>query len=79
MPTLTVYTTTWCGYCARLKRQLVEAGIAYHEVDVELVPEAADLVERINDGNRTVPTVVFPDGTCATNPSLAQVQARLGD
>lgn len=79
MPTLTVYTTTWCGYCARLKRQLAEAGIAYDEVDVELVPEAADLVERINEGNRTVPTVLFPDGTSATNPSLAQVQARLAN
>jgi mycoredoxin len=76
-PTLTMYTTTWCGYCRRLKSQLDSAGIAYDEVDVEQVPEAASFVEQVNGGNRTVPTVLFPDGTAATNPSLAQVQARL--
>jgi mycoredoxin len=75
--TLTMYTTTWCGYCRRLKSQLDAAGIAYDEVDVEQVPDAAALVERINGGNRTVPTVVFPDGSAATNPSLAEVRARL--
>ena len=32
----------------------------------------------VNGGNQTVPTVVFPDGTAATNPSLAEVKTRLG-
>lgn len=77
MPDLTMYTTTWCGYCRRLKSQFDSAGIAYREVDVEQVPDAADLVERINGGNRTVPTLVFPDGSTATNPSLDEVRARL--
>ena len=77
-PTLTMYTTTWCGYCRRLKSQLDAAGIAYDEVDVEQVPDAAAFVESVNGGNRTVPTLVFPDGSAATNPSLAEVQARLG-
>ncbi len=77
MPALRMYTTTWCGYCRRLKSQLDAAGIAYDEVDVEQVPDAAALVEQINGGNRTVPTLVFPDGSAATNPSLAEVQARL--
>jgi mycoredoxin len=76
--TLTMYTTTWCGYCRRLKSQLESAGISYDEVDVEQVPDAAAFVESVNDGNRTVPTVVFPDGSAATNPSLAEVRARLG-
>lgn len=75
---LTMYTTTWCGYCRRLKSQLDAAGIDYSEVDVEQVPDAAAFVESVNDGNRTVPTVVFPDGSAATNPSLAQVRERLG-
>lgn len=75
--TLTMYTTTWCGYCRRLKSQLDSAGIGYDEVDVERVPEAAAFVESVNGGNRTVPTVVFPDGSAATNPSLAQVRERL--
>jgi len=75
---LTMYTTTWCGYCRRLKSQLTEAGIAFNEVDVEQHDDAAAFVEQVNGGNRTVPTLVFPDGSAATNPSLAEVQRRLG-
>lgn len=76
--TVTMFTTTWCGYCRRLKAQMDDAGIAYREVDVEVHPEAAELVERVNGGDRTVPTVLFPDGTAATNPSLREVAGRLG-
>lgn len=75
--TVTMFTTTWCGYCRRLKTQLDASGIGYTEVDVEEQPDAAALVEQLNDGNRTVPTVLFPDGSAATNPSVAQVRARL--
>ncbi|NCT89539.1 mycoredoxin [Cellulomonas sp. APG4] len=76
--TVTMFTTTWCGYCRRLKSQMESAGVSYTEVDVEQVPEAAALVEQVNGGNRTVPTLLFPDGSAATNPSLAEVQRRLG-
>jgi mycoredoxin len=76
--TITMYTTTWCGYCRRLKTQLASAGIAYTEIDVEDHEDAASLVESLNGGNRTVPTVLFPDGSAATNPSLVEVQAHLG-
>ena len=75
--TITMFSTTWCGYCRRLKGQLDRAGIGYTEVNIEEVPKAADYVMQVNGGNQTVPTVVFPDGTAATNPSLAEVKARL--
>ena len=74
---LTVYSTTWCGYCHRLMSQMDREGIAYTKVDIEDDPSAADYVMQVNGGNQTVPTVVFPDGTAATNPSLAEVKARL--
>jgi mycoredoxin len=74
---LTMYTTTWCGYCSRLKADLHRAGIEYTEVDIERVDGAADVVMSVNGGNRTVPTVVFPDGTALTNPSVTDVAARL--
>ena len=77
MPALTMYSTTWCGYCHRLKGQLKRAGIEFTEVDIERVPDAAKLVEKINNGNQTVPTVVFADGSAMTNPSLAQVGEKL--
>ena len=75
---ITMYSTPWCGYCQRLKGQLDRAGIAYAEVDVEQNPTAAEFVMSVNDGNRTVPTVTFPDGSALTNPSLAQVRAKIG-
>ena len=74
---ITMFTTTWCGYCSRLKSQLDKAGIGYTEVNVEEVDGTSELVMSLNGGNRTVPTVLFPDGSASTNPSLAQVQARL--
>lgn len=76
--TVTMFSTTWCGYCRRLKGQLDDAGVTYREVDVEQHPDAAAFVEQVNGGNRTVPTVLFPDGTAATNPSLRDVTQRLG-
>jgi mycoredoxin len=77
MAQLTMYSTTWCGYCRRLKLQLDEAGITYREVDIERDPAAARFVEGVNGGNQTVPTLRFPDETTATNPSFAEVQKRL--
>jgi len=74
---LTMYSTTWCGYCRRLKLQLDQAGLAFREVDIERDDEAAKFVEGVNGGNQTVPVIEFPDGRTATNPSLAQVQAGL--
>jgi mycoredoxin len=74
---MVIYTTAWCGYCHRLKRQLERAAVPFREVDIENDPAAADFVMSVNEGNAVVPTVVFADGSVSTNPSLADVQARL--
>jgi len=75
--TITMYSTPWCGYCRGLKGALDRDGIAYTEVNIERHPDGADYVMSVNGGNQTVPTIVFPDGTAATNPSLAEVRKRL--
>ncbi|WP_369253510.1 mycoredoxin [Geodermatophilus amargosae] len=75
--TVTMYTTTWCGYCVRLKKLMQVEGIDYAEVDIERDAGAADVVMQANGGNRTVPTLVFADGSALTNPSIDQVKARL--
>jgi mycoredoxin len=72
-----MYTTPWCGYCHRLKSQLDREGISYDVVDIEQDPAAVEIVMSANNGNQTVPTLVFIDGTAATNPSLGQVKAKL--
>jgi mycoredoxin len=77
MSTLTMYTTTWCGYCVRLKASLQREGIEFAEVNIEQDEAAADLVQQVNGGSRTVPTVVFADGSALTNPSIAQIKAKL--
>ena len=75
--TVTMFSTTWCGYCRVLKQALDREGIAYSEVNIENEPGAADFVMQVNGGNQTVPTVLFPDGSALTNPSLGQVKAAL--
>ena len=74
---LTVYTTSWCGFCHRLKTVLKSDGISYDEIDIEQDPTAAEFVGSVNGGNRTVPTVKFADGSTLTNPNGAQVKAKL--
>jgi mycoredoxin len=75
--TVTMYTTTWCGYCVRLKKLMQLEGIDYVEVDIEADEQAADVVMNANGGSRTVPTLVFPDGSALTNPNIDQVKAQL--
>ena len=74
---VTMYTTTWCGYCFRLKKLMQREGIPFAEVDIEADASAAEVVMAANGGNRTVPTLVFTDGTALTNPSIEQVKTQL--
>ena len=75
--TVTMFSTSWCGYCRRLKSQMDREGIGFTEVDIEGDPTSADFVMAVNGGNQTVPTLLFPDGSAATNPSIQQVRDRL--
>ena len=72
-----MYSTSWCGFCKRLKSQLADLGVTFDEINIEEVPGTAEIVEKINGGNRTVPTLVFSDGSAMTNPSAKDVVAQL--
>ncbi|MYS18690.1 mycoredoxin [Streptomyces sp. DvalAA-14] len=78
---VTMYSTSWCGYCRRLKSQMDREGIAYTEINIEQDPASAKFVEEANGGNQTVPTLLIssPTGTSTTltNPSVAQVKLAL--
>ena len=76
--TIIMFSTTWCGYCQRLKAQMTREGIAYTEIDIEHDPESAAFVESVNGGNQTVPTLLFPDGSALTTPPIAAVKAKVG-
>lgn len=77
-PELTLYTTSWCPFCIRLKTGLARAGQDYAEIDIEDHPEAAEFVGSVNGGNHVVPTALFADGSTATNPSVGDVLTKLG-
>lgn len=72
-----MFSTVWCGYCQRLKAQMMREDIPFTEIDIEHNSAAANFVETANAGNQTVPTVVFPDGTTMTNPPYKEVVAKL--
>lgn len=72
-----MYSTSWCGYCHRLSSQLEREGIPYRVIDIEQDLAAAEFVMSVNGGNQTVPTVVFPDGSALTNPTIMQVKSKL--
>ncbi len=74
---LTMYSTTWCGYCHRLRTQLDREKIEYTVIDIERDPAAADYVMSVNGGNQTVPTIKFPDGSTLPNPTIVQVKEKL--
>ena len=74
--TITMYSTPWCGYCRRLKRQFDEAGIAYQEVDVDATPGFDERIIAASGGYRTVPTVEVGE-QLLVNPTLKEVEAAL--
>jgi mycoredoxin len=75
--TITMYSTPWCGYCKRLKVALESDGIHFVEVDITQDAEAERFVIGVNDGDATVPTLRFADGSVLTNPTAAQVRKQL--
>lgn len=75
--TVTMFTTSWCGYCRNLKKAMDADGISYREVNIEDVEGTAEIVESVNSGNQTVPTLLFADGSAVTNPRIEQVRERL--
>ena len=77
MAEITVYGAMWCGDCRRAKRVLDGHGARYRWIDVEEDPAAADRVRRINRGLRTIPTILFPDGSILVEPTDEELTAKL--
>lgn len=73
-----LYGTSWCGDTRRARRVLDENHIQYRWIDIDLDPEARRYVEEVNHGNRSVPTILFPDGSTLVEPSTDQLSRKLG-
>jgi glutaredoxin-like protein len=75
---ITVYGTTWCPDCTRSKRCLDRHGIAYEWRDIEKNAADREHVVQVNHGARSVPTIVFPDGSVLVEPSDTELERKLG-
>jgi mycoredoxin len=76
--TIIVYATSWCGDCRRAKKFMDEHGIAYELVDIDHNAGAEAFVKQVNRGNRSVPTIVFPDGSILVEPRTSQLAEKFG-
>ena len=74
---ITMYSADWCGDCRRSKRLLNELNVPYTLIDVDTDESAAEKVIEINGGMRSIPVIVFDDGTHLTEPSDAVLKEKL--
>lgn len=74
---ITVYGTKWCPDCHRACRILDKRDIPYIYIDINRDKQACDYVEQVNHGNRSVPTIQFPDGDILVEPSNSTLNAKL--
>ena len=74
MTPVTMFSTVWCGYCRRLKRQMEDEGIEFREVDLDNDPSHDDRIIEATGGYRTVPTLEI-QGRLLVNPSIGEVRA----
>jgi thioredoxin reductase (NADPH) len=75
---ITVYSTVWCKDCKQAKKFFGEQRIPYINIDIEHDAEAMAFVEKVNNGKRIVPTIIFPDGDILVEPTSAQLAGKLG-
>jgi mycoredoxin len=73
---IVMYSVDWCPDCKRAKFFFTRKKIAYREVNVDNDEQAADFVREINDGKRSVPTIIFPDGSVMVEPSTEELNER---
>ena len=75
--TIKFYGTRWCGQCLAALRVLDNRKVTYEWINIDKDPEGEAFVKQTNHGNRSVPTIVFPDGTILVEPSSTTLTAKL--
>jgi mycoredoxin len=77
MNKIQMYGTQWCPDCLRAKRFFQQHDIAFDWIDIEKDEKAADYVEKVNGGYKSVPTIVFPDGSILVEPDNSALQKKM--
>ena len=73
-----MYGTPWCSDCKRTKKFFGEQRVHYEFIDVDMDAEGLVFVEKVNAGKQIIPTLVFEDGSTLSEPSNAELAAKLG-
>jgi len=76
---IVMYTTEYCPDCKRARAYFEENEIPYIKVGLEKNKEACDFVVLVNNGNRSVPTIIFPDGSILVEPSLEELSGKFAE
>ena len=74
-----MYATTWCGDCRMAKRWFDQHNVSYDYINIEEDEAAATYVMQVNGGRRSVPTIVFPDGSVLVEPSARELAAKFAE
>ena len=75
---IVLYGTSWCGDCHRARWFFDNYGIDYTDIDIDSDEAAAAKVIALNKGNRTVPTIIFKDGSILVEPSIQALKDKMG-
>jgi mycoredoxin len=75
---IVIYGTAWCGASNRARRLLDQNQIPYTFVDIDKDDDGRRFVQEVNHGYRSVPTIVFPDGSILVEPPLWKLERKLG-
>ncbi len=73
-----MYGTAWCYETKRARNVFDQNNIPYEYIDIDYDPDARKYVETVNHGYRSVPTIVFPDGSMLVEPSTIELKNKLG-
>jgi mycoredoxin len=77
MDKIKMYGTQWCPDCLRAKQIFSRYKVAYDWIDIEQDPAACAYVEKVNGGFKSVPTILFPDGSVLVEPDNAALQKKI--
>ena len=78
MADIKVYGAPWCPDCRRAKKFLAEHRVPYEWIDIDTDPEALAYVQGLQSGGRTIPTIVFGDGSLLIEPVNDELARKLG-
>jgi mycoredoxin len=71
------YGVSWCGDCRRARQVFAEKNLKFVDVEIDRDAKAVEFIKELNRGYRSVPTIVFPDGSHLTEPDTLTLGKKL--